>query len=81
MLQAEIPDTTRNEMPQDSRSIIRRLVRLSAQLGTDNGQGMVEYGLLLALVGVAVASAAFALSGQLSAVIDTVTTSLQSAGL
>ena len=51
-----------------------RAIASAARLRSQNGQGMVEYGLIVSLVAVALVAALLALSGQLALVFDSITT-------
>jgi pilus assembly protein Flp/PilA len=51
-----------------------RAIASAPRLRSQNGQGMVEYGLLVSLVAVALVAALLALSGQLALVFDSITT-------
>ena len=51
-----------------------RTIAMAARLRSQNGQGMVEYGLIVSLVAVALVAALLALSGQLALVFDSITT-------
>ena len=64
-------------MAHRMNDIPRVLVALTGRLTTRKGQGLVEYGLILAAVAIAVVLALTALSGQLNAVFSSVVTALQ----
>ena len=50
--------------------------RIEAALSRQEGQGMVEYGLIIALVAIAVIVALTALGGQLTSIFSSITSSL-----
>jgi pilus assembly protein Flp/PilA len=52
--------------------IARRVTALANRLRGQQGQGMVEYGLILVLVSIAVVVALTALGGQLNSVFNTI---------
>jgi pilus assembly protein Flp/PilA len=52
--------------------IARRVTALAKRARGQRGQGMVEYGLILVLVSIAVVVALTALGGQLQTVFDTI---------
>jgi Flp pilus assembly pilin Flp len=64
-------------MAQRSNDMAHRLVTPIRRLGTQKGHGLVEYGLILAAVSIAVVAALLALGGQIGAVVSSVTTALQ----
>ncbi len=78
---------TRNARSNGSVSEMLQLVNLIARYVADRrdrvlsqrGQGMVEYGLILVLVSIAVVVALTALSGQLNTIFDTIQNDLSSA--
>jgi pilus assembly protein Flp/PilA len=56
--------------------IARRVTALGKRLRDQRGQGMVEYGLILVLVSIAVVIALTALGGQLNTVFNSIKNSL-----
>jgi pilus assembly protein Flp/PilA len=56
--------------------IARRVTALGERLRGQRGQGMVEYGLILVLVSIAVVIALTALGGQLNSVFNSIKNSL-----
>jgi pilus assembly protein Flp/PilA len=52
--------------------IVRRLAELVERLRREHGQGMVEYGLILVLVAIAVVVALTSVGGQLKTVFNTI---------
>jgi pilus assembly protein Flp/PilA len=68
-----------SEVLQLMNRIACRVVELGKRVLSQRGQGLVEYGLILILVAVAVVVALTALSGQLNSIFDTVQNDLSSA--
>jgi len=58
--------------------IARRVTALEERLVDQRGQGMVEYGLILVLVSIAVVIALTALGGQLNSVFNSIKDTLSS---
>lgn len=52
------------------------IAQLLARLTREDGQGMVEYALIIALVAIALVTALMALTGGLSTVFNSITTKL-----
>ena len=63
-------------MTRLGKSVVKGCARLGGWLKSEQGQGLVEYGLIIALVAIVLVAALIALNGGLQTVFGTITKSL-----